>query len=37
MGFAGTSYRVGRRYREEHVEVRVVGDTVQMCAAGTGT
>jgi transposase InsO family protein len=32
ISFAGASYRVGNRYRLQQVEVRVVGDTVEISA-----
>jgi len=34
ISFAGTSYRVGNGHRREQVEVRVVGDTVQISQHG---
>jgi transposase InsO family protein len=34
VSFAGTGYRVGNGYRLKEVEVRVVGDTVQISAEG---
>ena len=34
VSFAGTTYRVGNRYRKEQVEVRLVGDTVELSQAG---
>ena len=34
ISFAGTSYRVGNLHRLEQVEVRVVGDTVQISTDG---
>jgi len=34
VSFAGTSYRAGNSYRGEQVEVRVVGDAVQLSHAG---
>jgi transposase InsO family protein len=34
LSFAGTSYRVGNRYRGEQVEVRVVGDRLQISQRG---
>jgi transposase InsO family protein len=34
ISFAGVSYRVGNSHRREQVEVRVVGDTVEISQAG---
>ena len=34
MSFAGTLYRVGNRYARRVVDVRVVGDTVQIAQDG---
>jgi hypothetical protein len=34
ISFAGVSYRVGNPYRRQQVEVRVVGDTVEISQAG---
>ena len=34
VSFAGANYRVGNRYRRQQVEVRVVGDTVEISQAG---
>ena len=34
LSFAGTTYRVGNRYRGEQVEVRVVGDRLQISQRG---
>jgi hypothetical protein len=35
ISFAGVSFRVGNRHRREQVEVRVVGDTVEISQNGT--
>ncbi|MGH9892094.1 MAG: IS481 family transposase [bacterium] len=34
VSFAGANYRVGNRYRRQQVQVRVVGDTVEISQAG---
>jgi hypothetical protein len=34
ISFAATTYRVGNRYRRQTVEVRVVGDTVEISSGG---
>jgi hypothetical protein len=34
VSFAGVNYRVGNRYRRQQVEVRVVGDTVEISKDG---
>ena len=34
VSFAGTNYRVGNRHRFEQVEVRLVGDTVEISQDG---
>ncbi len=34
ISFAGTNYRVGNAYRRQQVEVRVVGDTVEISTGG---
>lgn len=34
ISFAGVSYRVGYGHRREQVEVRVVGDTVEISQGG---
>jgi hypothetical protein len=34
ISFAGVSYRVGNPYRRQQVEVRVVGDTVEISQNG---
>ncbi len=34
ISLAGTNYRIGNAYRGQQVEVRVVGDTVQISARG---
>ncbi len=34
VSFAGANYRVGNSYRRQQVQVRVVGDTVEISAAG---
>ena len=34
VSFAGTNYRVGNRYKREFVEVRLVGDVVQILFEG---